>query len=170
MSFRKSTSVATIAFLTIGCAASLAHAQSGGGGAATADHLLNSAARGAVVGSAGGPIGIAVGAGVGLLHGLWVKRQHEKQARVEQERQRAMDRELERDTAAQRPGGSAGTEDGQGVVIVADNLATTSDTPSASPSTERATQVASLPPASSGTGAARTPDGVDPGGFRPVYE
>src|SRR5688500_20164459 len=114
MSFRKSTSVATIAFLTIGSAAPLAHAQSGGGGAATADHLLNSAARGAVLGSAGGPIGIAVGAGVGLLHGLWVKRQHEEQARVEQARQRAMDRQPERDIAAERPGGAAGTDDRQG--------------------------------------------------------
>jgi hypothetical protein len=111
---------------------------------------------------------MAIGAGVGLLHGLWAKRQHEKQARAEQERQRAMERELERELAAQRAGGSTDTGDGQGVLILADNLATT-DTPSASPSTERPTQVASLPPASGETAATRS-DGLDAEGFRPVYD
>ena len=187
MSFRKRTSVATIAFFTIASAAPVAQAQSvgvgsrggvrvGGGVGASPDPLLNSATMGAALGSAAGPIGMAVGAGIGLLHGLWAKRKYEEQARAEQERQRAMDRELEREMAAQRAGGAADTEEGQGVLILADNLAT-SDTPSASPSTERATQVASratqvasLPPASSATTAARTPDSVDAEGFRPVYE
>lgn len=180
MSFRKSTSVATIAFLTIACAAPFAHAQSvgigvgsrgvraGGGVRASHDPLLNSAVTGAALGAAGGPIGMAIGAGAGLLHGLWVKRKYEEQARAEQERQRAMDRQLEREMAAQRAGGSADTEDGQGVLIVADNLAT-SDAPSASPATERPTQVASLPPSPS-AGVAQRPDGVDAEGFRPVYE
>lgn len=188
MTFRKSMSVATIAFLTIASAAPVAHAQSvgigvggrsggvrvGGGVAASPDPILNSAATGAAVGAAGGPIGMAIGAGVGLLHGLWAKRKYEQQARAEQERQRAMDRELEREMAAQRAGGGApaASEEGQGVLIVADNLAT-ADAPSASPTTERATQVASLPPASApprDTAASRAPDGVDAEGFRPVYE
>jgi hypothetical protein len=187
MTFRKRITVATIAFLTIGWVTPAVEAQSasvgvgggrggvrvGGGVAPGPDPVLNSTAMGAVLGSAGGPIGMAIGAGVGLLHGLWAKRKYDQQARAEQERQRAMDRELEREMAAQRAGGRgpADSEDGQGVLIVADNLAT-ADAPSASPPTERPKHVASLPPASESprdTAAARAPE-VDAEGFRPVYE
>jgi hypothetical protein len=151
MTHRKHTTVATIALLIITSAAPAAQAQSvrvgGGGGSVSPDPLLNSAAMGAALGAAGGPIGMAIGAGVGILHGLWAKRRYEEQARAEQERQRAMDRELEREMAAQRAGGGADTEEGQGVLIVADNLA--SESPSASP---------------------RAPDAADAEGFRPVYE
>lgn len=180
----KRTSLATIAFLTIASVAPIAHAQparvgagSGGvrvgGGVASYDPILNSAAMGATLGSAGGPIGMAIGAGVGILHGLWAKRKHEQQARAEQERQRAMDRELEREMAAQRAGGGpdTGSEEGQGVLILADNLA--NDAPSASPATDRPTQVASRPTASapsSDRAASRSTDDVDAEGFRPVYE
>jgi hypothetical protein len=136
----------------------------GGGVGALPDPLLNSAATGAVLGSMGGPIGMAVGAGVGVLHGLWAKKKHEQAARAEAERQRAMDRELEREMAAQRPGGLAVPEgEGQGVLIVSDHLA---DAPSASPATpDPPTQVVSVPPA-----AAPPRDAVDAEGFRPVYE
>jgi antitoxin component YwqK of YwqJK toxin-antitoxin module len=182
MTHRRHTTVATIAFLTIASVAPAAQAQSvgvgsgggvrvGGGAGVSPDPILNSAAMGAALGAAGGPIGMAIGAGVGILHGLWTKRKYEEQARAEQERQRAMDRELEREMAAQRAGGGPGadTEEGQGVLIVADNLA--SDSASASPTTERATQVASLPPAPSReSAAARAPDAVDTEGFRAIYE
>jgi antitoxin component YwqK of YwqJK toxin-antitoxin module len=176
MTFRKSTSVATIAFLTITSVAPIAHAQSvgvgtgsrgvrvgGGVGGVSPDPILNSAAMGAALGSAGGPIGMAVGAGIGILHGIWAKKKYEREARAEQERQRAMARELEREMAAQRAGGAADTDEGQGVLIVADNLAT-NDAPAASPPTERSTHVASVPR------EARPPDDVDADGFRPVYE
>src|SRR4051812_7789087 len=174
MTFRKTASVATIAFLTIAIAAPLARAQSVGvgsrggvragggfsGGASSAD-VLNSAAMGAAIGSAGGPIGMAIGAGVGLLHGLWAKKKYDEQARVEAERQQAMDRELERQMGAQRAGGGVPAGDGQGVLIVRDHLE--ADSPSASPATpDRATQVASKAPG----GAAD----VDTEGFRPIYE
>jgi hypothetical protein len=138
----------------------------GGGVGASPDPLLNSAATGAIVGSMGGPIGMAIGAGVGVLHGLWAKKKQEQQARADAERQRAMDRELEREMAAQRPGGpSVADSEGQGVLIVSDHLA---ETPSASPATpDRPTQVASVPPAEA---AAPARGAVDAGGFRPVYE
>jgi len=159
MTYRRHTTVATIALLTITSAAPAVHAQSVGvgagsrgvrvgGGVGSPDPILNSAAMGAALGAAGGPIGMAIGAGVGILHGIWAKRKYEEQARAEQERQRAMDRELEREMAAQRAGGGPGaeSEEGQGVLILADNL--TSESPSASPPTER----------------------LDTDGFRAVYE
>jgi hypothetical protein len=161
MTYRRHTTVATIAFLTMTSAAPAVQAQSIGagsggvrigGGIGSPDPILNSAAMGAALGAAGGPIGMAIGAGVGILHGIWAKRKYEEQARAEQERQRAMDRELEREMAAQRAGGGPGadTEEGQGVLILADNLAT--ESPSASPPAERA------------------PDAADADGFRAVYE
>jgi hypothetical protein len=176
-SLRKSIAVSTIAILTIASGAPTAEAggrrgrapvvmspsigvgtgigfgpgatgvRTGGILGPSADPVLNSATTGALLGAAGGPIGMAVGAGVGLLHGLWAKKRYEEQARAEEERQRAMDRELERQMAAQRPGGPAlDDEEGQGVLMVADHLA--GDAPSASPRMAE----------------------VDGDGFRPVYE
>jgi antitoxin component YwqK of YwqJK toxin-antitoxin module len=139
---------------TISLAAPAAHAGPPVGGRVSTgpDPILHSTATGAMIGAAGGPIGMAVGAGIGLLHGLWAKRKQEEYARAEAERQRAADRELEREIAAQRPGGGAIPEgDGQGVLIVKDHLA---ESPSASPPTQVAT----------------TRDQVDADGFRSVFD
>ena len=143
-----------IVVVTVSLVASAAHAGSrvGAGVSTGPDPILNSTATGAMIGAAGGPIGMAIGAGVGLLHGLWAKRKQDEHARAEAERQRAMDRELEREIAAQRPGGSAIPEgDGQGVLIVRDHLA---ESPSASPATQ----------------GAATREQADADGFRPVFD
>jgi hypothetical protein len=134
----------------------------GGGGSS----VLESVARGAVVGTAGGPIGVAIGAGAGLLHGLWVKHRQEAQARAEAERQRQIDRELEEQMAAQQPvGAMTGATDEQGVLIVKNHL----DEPaSASPGRDAGTHVASVPP----DPAYDAPPGDRPDaeGFRSVHE
>jgi hypothetical protein len=173
---RKSTTatVAAIAIFTMTAGAADAGILAG-----AADPVLDSMATGALVGAAGGPIGIAVGAGLGLLHGLWSKRRHEAQARAEDARQRALNRDLERELA-QQPRGPRGDadEEGQGVLILADNLA--GEAPGASPRpAERGTRVASVPPASDAPPSARpaTPPASDPAsagldaeGFRPIHE
>jgi hypothetical protein len=173
---KTTTTVAAIALFTMAAAPPAAAAVRVAG---SADPVLDSMATGALVGAAGGPIGIAVGAGLGLLHGLWSRRKQEEQARAEDARQRAMNRDLERELGQQPRGpGRDADGDGQGVLILADNLA--GDTPSASPVTaERGTRVASVPPASDAPPATRptapaasdrATGGLDAEGFRAIHE
>ncbi|MFQ5960435.1 MAG: FG-GAP repeat domain-containing protein [Candidatus Methylomirabilales bacterium] len=123
-----------VALLISGCATTKGGGSSGGRVLSpNVDPVLNSAMTGAAIGAIGGPIGLGIGAFLGYLHGLLRQKKMEEHAETEMTQQAQIDKALEEQLEAKRKAAQNGMAGNTGLILVKDHLAPEPATASTSP-------------------------------------